>query len=78
MARRRRTVSDMARDPDRIDVVLDEIRRVWTANPDLRLSQLVFNAAREGLSDTEAPLPTTPSRLYNIEEPLLLKGLAEF
>lgn len=64
------------RNPDRIDEVLEELGKVWRANPDMRLSQLVFNAARNGLSDSEAPLPSIPPRLYNIEEPLIMAGLA--
>lgn len=68
----------MPRSPERIDDVLAEIRRVWDANPDLRLSQLVFNAAREGLRDTEAPLPSIPPRLYNVGDAQILEGLRQF
>ena len=31
------------RDPKRIPVVLDALARYWTANPDLRLGQIVVN-----------------------------------
>lgn len=34
------------RDQKRIDEVLRVLREVWTANPDIRLGQLVVNAAR--------------------------------
>ena len=34
------------RDPDRIDAVLTLLREVWELEPDLRLGQLIFNAAR--------------------------------
>ncbi len=30
------------RDPDRIDPILDRVRKCWKADPDLRLGQLVF------------------------------------
>lgn len=33
------------RDPNRIDAVLAELRAAWKANPDMRLTQLVYNAA---------------------------------
>lgn len=31
------------RDPNRIPRILKEIERIWTKNPDLRLSQLISN-----------------------------------
>ena len=31
------------RDPKRIPVILDELRRIWEAYPDLRLGQLILN-----------------------------------
>ncbi|MCU0706558.1 MAG: hypothetical protein MUF18_21590 [Fimbriiglobus sp.] len=34
------------RDPARIEPILEEIRRIWTACPDLRLSQLLVNVIR--------------------------------
>lgn len=41
----------MTRDPDRIDEVLDELEDYWKDNPDLRLGQIVGNAAlRRGYS----------------------------
>lgn len=33
------------RDPERIDRILDVLRAYWVANPDLRLTQIVVNAA---------------------------------
>lgn len=65
------------RDPDRIDEVLAELGAVWRADPDMRLTQLVFNAASLGLRDTEAPLGSIPPRFYNCEEPFVLDGLAQ-
>lgn len=35
------------RDPNRIDNFLKTIERIWKSNPDLRFSQLVFNAIDE-------------------------------
>lgn len=32
------------RDPNRIDIVLEELRKKWKANPDWRLCQLIVNA----------------------------------
>jgi len=31
------------RDPNRINRVLDVIRRIWTKNPDLRFTQMILN-----------------------------------
>lgn len=36
------------RDPARIDRILTRLRVYWTANPDLRLAQIVVNAANPG------------------------------
>ena len=32
------------RDPNRIDPMIERLRQVWKANPDLRLAQLICNA----------------------------------
>ncbi|TQK01174.1 hypothetical protein FBX97_5694 [Herbaspirillum sp. SJZ107] len=58
------------RDPARIDEVLKLLREVWTLEPDLRLGQLIYNAARisePGLSD-----------VFSIEDSSLYKGLARY
>jgi uncharacterized protein YihD (DUF1040 family) len=55
------------RDPASIDEVLELLREVWTLEPDLRLGQLIYNAARirePGLSD-----------VFSIEDSSLYKGL---
>ena len=55
----------MARNPNRIELVLDELRRYWEKNPDLRLGQIVGNAAsRAGISDA-----------YNMEDDVCLNHL---
>lgn len=40
---------DATRDPARIDSVLRELERAWRANADMRLGQLLVNAA--GVAD---------------------------
>lgn len=57
------------RDPDRIDVVLSAIRAVWSADPDLRLAQLVVNAANLAGRDVISP------ELFSLEDDDLLAGL---
>lgn len=55
------------RDPARIEEVLELLREVWTLEPDLRLGQLIYNAARigePGLSD-----------VFSIEDSSIYKGL---
>lgn len=54
------------RDPKRIEPMLEAIRRIWTAYPDLRLTQLVVNAARTGV-----PCP----ELFYLEDEEMLKRL---
>jgi hypothetical protein len=39
------------RDPARIPLILDRLRKVWEAHPDLRLGQLLVNASRPSHSD---------------------------
>lgn len=57
------------RDPDRIKKILDTLERAWTLNPELRLGQLIVNAARPA-----APCP----EVFYIEDDKLLDGLLEF
>ena len=57
------------RDPARIRVVLDKLREIWERTPDLRLAQLVVNAA-----GARQPGPD----IFNLEDDVLLRGLAAF
>lgn len=58
------------RDPARIDEMLALLRAVWIQEPDLRLGQLVFNAARQ--RDPEI------QDIFNIEDGVLRKGLIRY
>lgn len=58
------------RDPARIDEVIELLREVWTLEPDLRLGQLIFNAAR--IRDPEL------SDVFSIEDGSLRKGLIRY
>ena len=51
------------RDINRIDKVLDEISKIWKANPDLRLGQLILN------------ITDNPNILYYVEDDELVKAL---
>ena len=58
------------RDPARIDEILELVREAWTLQPDLRLGELVYNAARihkPGLSD-----------VFSIEDDSLYQGLVRY
>ena len=58
------------RDPARIDEMLEILREVWLQEPDLRLGQLIFNAARmrePGLQD-----------IYSVEDSTLRIGLVRY
>ncbi|MBA4190121.1 MAG: hypothetical protein C0467_19225 [Planctomycetaceae bacterium] len=54
------------RDPARIEPILELIRKVWSASPDLRLSQLLVTVIR----------PTEPCpQVFYFEDTELLKRL---
>jgi len=57
------------RDPDRINTVLDKIRRIWLRDADLRLGQLLIAAV-----EPENPCP----ELFYIEENDLVKRLEKY
>lgn len=56
----------MSRNPERVDLILGEIRRIWTDHPDLRLTQLLHNAL--------VPEPFS----YFTEDDALLSGLLNY
>lgn len=60
------------REPERIGEVLDAIRSAWSADPDLRLAQLVVNAAKLAGRNVVA------SELFHLEDDELLVGLSEY
>ncbi|MGE0430641.1 MAG: hypothetical protein AB7K09_04475 [Planctomycetota bacterium] len=57
----------MTRDPQRIEPVLDCLRRVWAQFPDQRLTQLILNACR-------GATPAWPD-VWEVEEDRLVEGL---
>jgi uncharacterized protein YihD (DUF1040 family) len=68
----------LMRDPNRIDEVLAEVKRVWAKHPDLRLGQLIGHAVNEtfenrgGLTNGSLAL-----RMLVIEETALLEGIGK-
>jgi uncharacterized protein YihD (DUF1040 family) len=68
----------MTRDPNRIYRVLQALRAYWSANPDLRLCQIVGNfandTARAGDMRNEHQ-PEVSSRVYNTEDDKVLAYL---
>ena len=57
------------RDKNRIPKILNELARIWKANPDFRLGQLMVIATKP-----KNPYPS----VFNIEDEELLKGLVAF
>ena len=51
------------RDPNRIPIMLDELKALWEMNPDWRLGQLIANLSRA--SDIEDPFFVQDDRLLN-------------
>ncbi len=60
------------RDPARIDRILNMLKRYWKTYPDLRLGQIVENAAHVG----HAPGGGGPDTFY-VEDDVIERGLAE-
>ncbi len=58
------------RDPARIDEMLAALREVWQREPDLRLGQLIFNAARMRDANIDD--------VFSIEDGTLHKGLIRY
>jgi uncharacterized protein YihD (DUF1040 family) len=58
------------RDPNRIDVILNRVRLVWKRYPDLRLAQIIVNAAKM----TEYQ-DGSQSRIFYIEDDDLVRGI---
>jgi uncharacterized protein YihD (DUF1040 family) len=59
------------RDPNRIDEILEVIRAYWTANPDMRLGQIIYHSLRR-------PYPFSPPDIhyvFNVEDDILMSGL---
>jgi uncharacterized protein YihD (DUF1040 family) len=55
------------RNPDRIKTILNKVGALWKKYPDLRLCQLLFNAAKmSGWEDND---------LFDIEDEQLEKGI---
>jgi len=65
------------RDPDRIDLVIEELREVWKQNPDMRLTQLIQNVVIYGSKGLYGAswATHTPPAFYNTEEETILLGL---
>lgn len=58
------------RDPARIDQVLALLEEVWRKDPDLRLGQLIYNAAR--LREPQL------FDVFSIEDSMLQEGLIRY
>jgi uncharacterized protein YihD (DUF1040 family) len=58
------------RDPARIDEMLELLREVWRLEPDLRLGQLIYNAARMRDADLED--------IFSVEDGVLRKGRVRY
>ena len=56
------------RDPNRIPVILDEIRKVWEKYPDLRLGQLISNPYPDPFFVEDERLVETLKEYYKTNE----------
>ena len=53
------------RDPNRIDKILDDIKKIWKENPDLRLGQLLCNVVPESI-------------IYYVEDDTMIQAVNKF
>ncbi len=60
------------RDPARIDRILNMLKRYWKTYPDLRLGQIVENAAHAGREPGGGQSDT-----FNVEDEVVERGLAK-
>lgn len=60
------------RKPERIPEVIAELWKAWDANPDLRLTQLMWN-----LRSIETTPQNTISSFYNLEDEALLERIKQ-
>ena len=65
------------RDPERIDTVLAEVRRIWVHYPDLRLGQLISNVVHYAVDDRTRTDGEHARAIFNLEEDALLRGIAK-
>jgi hypothetical protein len=61
------------RDPKRIDKILKMIEKLWKANPDWRLGQLVVNVMSTD-SGSGIPMRPTENEIFNFEDDKLIKA----
>lgn len=59
------------RDPERIPRMLEQLGRLWTAVPDMRLGQLIDNVTYTFRSDTGIDL-------FNTEDDVTEEGIAHY
>ncbi|KKL72493.1 hypothetical protein LCGC14_2084390 [marine sediment metagenome] len=60
-----------SRDPARIPGILEEIRKIWEKDPDMRLGQLIVNATNK---EGDPPCPS----IFYIEDDKLVEKIHEF
>lgn len=61
------------RDPNRIPVMLEALRKEWEASPDQRLCQLISNITRG-----DGPISIVHRDLFNVEDTEFLRELGEY
>lgn len=61
------------RDPNRIPIIMEALRKEWEYSPDQRLCQLISNITRGNL-----PAGSTYGDLFNLEDDRFMKDLIEY
>ena len=69
------------RDPRRIRRILGELAALWSSSPDLRLGQLILNAAKvehfKGRSNNDM-LAEQNQDIYNVEDEELIRRICTY
>jgi hypothetical protein len=62
------------RDPNRIPLVLDQLRQVWQLSPDMRFGQLLYALVHQAAGNPAS----FESKLFNMEEDELSRLIKRF
>lgn len=64
------------RDPARIDPLIEVLRRIWKANPNLRMCQIIYNIMSIVVPEPDGDVKMTS--LFYLEDDKMLKALLEY
>lgn len=69
------------RDPKRIPKIINQLTALWASSPDMRLGQLILNAAKYDYKyyrHGDTPKEMEFNDIYNVEDEELIKRICEY